>query len=204
MPFIILICGASCAGKTYLSNYVKSIFPNKVTHIGLDAYCIDHGDLSVEEIKQINYDHPSAYDGVLLAKHINQLKSGKSVHAPIYDFVTHHRKKETTIVNPNEIIIVEGILTFQYPELFSLADLRVFVDASEDVCFSRRVYRDKIERGRNEESIRYQYFSTVLPMKRIYIDSVKDKADMILTNNSNNGPLPMASELINKLKGILS
>lgn len=203
MPYIVLMCGPSCAGKTYLANYIHYLNPKKVTLIGFDAYCVDYGHLSPEEIKQVNYDCPDAYDGHLLAKHVAELKKGNAIDRPIYEFSTHHRKEETVRVEPNDVIIVEGIMTFQYPELVKMADLKVFVDADEHVRFNRRFDRDQKERGRSPESIIYQFNHTVIPMQKIYIDPMRNIADIIIENNSNNGPLPMAKKLVDALKDYL-
>ena len=204
MPNIVLMCGPSCAGKTFLAEYIKSLNPKTVTLIGFDSYCVDYGHLTPEEIKNVNYDCPDAYDGHLLASHVKLLKEGKSIDRPIYEFATHHRSKETVKINPSDIIIVEGIMTFQYPELIKLADLKVFVDAEESVRFSRRFERDQKERGRSPESIIYQFNHTVIPMQKIYIDPMKNIADLVIENNTNNGPLPMANPLIKAITKLLN
>ena len=167
MPYIVLICGPSCAGKTYLSDYVHYLHKDKITVIGFDNYCVDYSHLSAEEIKNTNYDCPDAYDGSLLAKHVKELKKGNPIERPIYEFSTHKRLKDTVTVFPNDIIIIEGIMTFQYPELVKLADLKVYVDADEHVRFNRRFDRDQKERGRSPEYIIYQFNHIVIPMQKI-------------------------------------
>lgn len=203
MPYIILICGPSCAGKTFLAEYIKSLAPEKVTLIGFDAYCIDYGHLSPEEIKQVNYDCPDAYDGELLFKHAKMLKKGQAIDRPVYEFSTHHRLEKTVKIFPSEIIVIEGIMTFQVPGLVNLADLKVFIDAKQEVCFNRRFDRDQRERGRSPESIIYQFNNTVVPMRKIFIDPMKSIADIALTNNDNNGPLPMAEPLVKAIEKLL-
>lgn len=203
MAYIIVICGPSCAGKTYLAQYIKSLATSKVTLLGFDAYCNDYGHLSKEEIKNINYDCPDAYDGTLLFEHVKMLKLGLAIERPIYDFATHHRLPITERVSSSDIIVVEGIMTFQVDKLLDIADLKVFIDAREDVTFNRRFDRDQRERGRSPESIIYQFNTTVIPMRKIYIDPMKVKADIVLTNNENNGPLPMARPLIERIEDLL-
>ena len=203
MPYVVLMCGPSCAGKTYLADYVKYLFKDKVTCIGFDWYCNDYTHLSKEEIKNVNYDCPDAYDGILLSKHLTELKNGNPVECPIYEFSTHKRLTQTRRVFPSEIIIVEGIMTFQYKELLELADLKVFVDADEHVRFNRRFDRDQKERGRSPESIIYQFNHTVLPMQKIYIDPMKSIADIVIDNSLNNGPHKMAIPLVEALKKVI-
>ena len=203
MPYIILVCGPSCAGKTYLANYAKYVFGDKVTVIGFDSYCVDYSCLSDEEFKLVNYDCPQSYDGRLLASHLEDLKNNKSIERPNYDFATHKRKEETTLVNPSEIIIVEGIMTFQYEELLKLADLKVFIDADEHVRFNRRFDRDQKERGRTPEYIIYQFNHIVIPNQKLYIDPMKSLADITIDNSENNGPVPVINPLINKINEVL-
>lgn len=197
------MCGPSCAGKTYLADYVKYVFKGRVTSIGFDSYCNDYTYLPEDEIKNVNYDCPSAYDGKLAAFHLRELKEGYPIEKPIYEFASHKRSEKTERVFPNDVIIFEGIMTFQYPELLELADLKVFVDAEEHVRFNRRFDRDQRERGRSPESIIFQFNHTVKPMQKLYIDPVKDLADIIIDNSDNNGPLPMANPLIKEIEKII-
>ena len=201
--FIVLICGPSCAGKTYLADYLKYVFKDKVTSIGFDCYCNDYSYLPHEELKNVNFDCPEAYDGNLLSQHLKLLKQGQPINRPVYDFSTHKRLNDTVLIYPNDILIVEGIMTFQYKELLELADLKVFIDAEEHVRFNRRFDRDQRERGRSPESIIYQFNHTVKPMQKLYIDPVKDLADIIIDNSENNGPLPMATPLVKALEKVL-
>ena len=119
MAYIIAINGPSCAGKTYISNLLRSIAPDRITILSYDSYCVDHGDLTIEEIKKINYDVPEAYDGTLLTEHIALLKDNKSVEVPIYNFSKHRRDINTIHFESNDIVIVEGIMVFQVPALMN-------------------------------------------------------------------------------------
>ncbi len=203
MPYVIAICGPSCAGKTYLANYLKYLFKDKVTVIGFDNYCVDYSYLSHEEIKNVNYDCPDAYDGKLLAEHVSFLKKNKPINRPVYEFSTHKRLEKTEVVYPTDAIIVEGIMTFQYPELLKQADLKVFIDADEHVRFNRRFDRDQKERGRSPEYIIYQFNHIVIPNQKLYIDPTKPMADILLDNSENNGPVPVINPLIKKIEEIL-
>ncbi|MDY6003308.1 MAG: uridine kinase [Bacilli bacterium] len=204
MPYIIALNGPSCAGKTYISNIIKNIDPNRISILSYDSYCVDHGDLSIEEIKKINYDIPSSYDGELLTKHINDLKNNKSINCPIYNFAKHRRSEKTNIFHPNDIIIVEGIMVFQVEQLLKDGyDLKVFVKAKEDTRYERRFKRDQIERGRSPESIIYQWNTTVQPSCEIYIEPLIKYADIVLENDINNGEIKNIDLLINKVKELL-
>ena len=203
MPYIILVCGPSCAGKTYLANYVKYVFGDRVTVLGFDNYCVDYSYLNEEDFKNVNYDCPEAYDGNLLASHLRLLKNNEEIERPNYDFATHKRKEEVTIVYPNDVIIVEGIMTFQYPELLKLADLKVFIDADEHVRFNRRFDRDQKERGRTPEYIIYQFNHIVIPNQKLYIDPTKSLADLVIENSENRGPVPVINPLLERIEKVL-
>lgn len=198
------MCGPSCAGKTFLAKYLEYLYKDKVTVIGFDSYCIDKSFLSHEEVQKENFDCPGAYDGPLLGKHLAELKKGHPINRPIYEFSTHKRLEETTLVEPNEIMIIEGIMTFQYEELLKQADLKVFIDADEHVRFNRRFDRDQKERGRTPEYIIYQFNHLVIPMQKIYIDPVRSLADIVIDNSENNGPAKPAQILIKHIEKVLN
>lgn len=187
MAFIIGICGGSGAGKTTLANRLKDIFKDDLTIIQFDNYGMDHSSLPMEERVSLNYDIPSAYDGQLLSKHIQSLKKNKTIDRPCYDFKMHTRTKETVEVKASKVIVIEGIMCFAFIDLFKNYDLRVFVDAKEETRFKRRKRRDMVERGRSEESITKQFYSTVKPMHDIYIEPHKVKSDFLFDNDNDNG-----------------
>lgn len=184
MAKLILIGGGSASGKTYILNKVlKNIPKEKVAHISLDDYYKDFSVLSFEERVKVNYDHPKAFDWKLMVKQLTDLKNGKSIEKPIYDFVIHGRSKQTEIVEPKELIIVEGIMALVNKELRALGDLSVFITASRERRLTRRIERDMKERGRTYESIIEQYFSTVLPMYEEIIAPSEYYADLIIRND---------------------
>lgn len=205
MAYIIAINGPSCAGKTYISNLLRSIAPDRITILSYDSYCVDHGDLTIEEIKKINYDVPEAYDGALLTEHIALLKDNKSVEVPIYNFSKHRRDVNTIHFESNDIVIVEGIMVFQVPALMKNGyDFKVAVRAKEDTRYERRFRRDQVERGRTPESIEYQWNSTVQPSCEIYIDPLADLADLVLVNDLKDGEVKNIEILEKKIREILS
>ena len=183
MSKMILIGGGSASGKTYVLNKVLERLPaEKVAHISLDDYYKDFSILPMEERAKVNFDHPKAFDWPLLNKQLSDLKNGIAIDKPIYDFVTHGRKKETERVEPKELIIIEGIMALVNKDLRSIGDLKVFINASREKRLVRRIARDMKERGRTYESIIEQYFTTVQPMFEEIIAPSEYYADLIINN----------------------
>lgn len=203
MSYLLLIGGPSCAGKTYISSYIKDLYKDKVEVINLDSYYKDFSNLSLKERSKLNFDSPDAFDFKSVIEDIKKLKNNEDIDIPIYDFKEHKRLKEKRHVKSSELIILEGILTLYYDELVSLFDLRVFIKARETTCFSRRLIRDQLERGRSEESIIYQFNNVVVPMQKLYLNKTINKADLVLVNNENNGPLIFGKPLLEKIQKIL-
>lgn len=184
MSKVILIGGGSASGKTYVLNKVLEKIPNdKIAHISLDDYYKDFSVLPMEERAKVNFDHPKAFDWKLMYEQLNNLKNGQAIEKPIYDFVTHSRSKKTEIVEPKELIIIEGIMALVNKDLRSLGDLNVFITASRERRLVRRIDRDIKERGRTYESVVEQYFATVLPMYEEIIAPSQYYADLIINND---------------------
>ena len=184
MARIILVGGGSSSGKTYVTKRVtENVGAENITLLSLDDYYKDQKEKTFEERTKTNYDHPKAVDWKLIRAHIKSLKEDKPIEKPLYDFVTHSRKEETEIVNPTKIIIVEGIMALIDEELRKLGDLKVFIRASAERKFLRRMIRDKQFRGRSIESIVTQYFATVQPMYEEIIEPSSNYADLIINND---------------------
>jgi uridine kinase len=184
MAKLVLVGGGSASGKTFIINKVLERIPTeKIAHISLDDYYKDFSILPMEERVKVNYDHPKAFDWKLMVSQLNDLKNGKTIDKPIYDFVIHGRKKETEKVESKEIILVEGIMALVNKDLRELGDLSVFINASRERRLTRRLERDMKERGRSYESIIEQYFSTVLPMYEEIIAPSEYYADLIIRND---------------------
>lgn len=185
---IIGIAGGTASGKTTIASKVfeSTSKHGTVTMIKIDDYykVLDH--LSMEERIKVNYDHPDAYDIELLSKHLNDLKNGKSIDKPIYDFVIHNRSKKTEIINPSNIIIIEGILTLAIEEIRNLCDIKLYVDTPDDIRFIRRLKRDIEDRGRDVKSIVDQYLTTVRPMHISFVERSKTYADLIIPEGGKN------------------
>ena len=183
MPKVVLIGGGSASGKTYVLRKVLEKFPKKkVTLVSLDDYYKDFKVLPMEERVKINFDHPKAFDWPLLKEQIKDLKEGKAIEKPIYDFVIHGRREETEHVEPKELILVEGIMALVNKDLRSYGDLKVFINASRERRLVRRIERDIKERGRTYESVIEQYFASVQPMFEEIIAPSQYYADLIINN----------------------
>ncbi len=185
---IIGIAGGTASGKTTLAKavYDATIEYGTVEVIRLDDYYKKQDNLTFEERTKINYDHPSSYDSDLLVKHLKELKSGKAIEKPIYDFTIHNRSYETVVVEPANVIIVEGIMVFAIPELLKMFDIKIFVETDDDIRFIRRLKRDTRDRGRTIDSVVEQYLTTVRPMHLAFVEPSKKYADIIIPEGGKN------------------
>lgn len=183
--FIIGIAGGSGSGKSTLAKRICEYFKDDSTLINCDDYYYPHDDICYEERCKINYDAPDALDLDLVAEHIKMLKDGCEVIAPTYDFANHTRAKETKILKPEKIVIIDGILILYNDALRSLMDLKVFVDSDADERILRRTHRDMKDRGRSFESVMKQYLETVKPMHEKYVEPTKKLADIIVNGGRN-------------------
>ncbi len=184
MRKVILIGGGSASGKTYVLRKVLEKIPEeKIARISLDDYYKDLKELPIEERAKVNYDHPKAFDWKLINHQLKALKNGETIEKPIYDFTTHSRSLITEVVQPKDLIIIEGIMALVNKELRDLGDLKVFISASRERRLVRRIDRDMKERGRTYESIIEQYFTTVLPMYEEIIAPSQYYADLIINND---------------------
>jgi uridine kinase len=180
-PFIIGVAGSTCSGKTTFACHMKSISPSKITIINQDSYYKDL--LPNEDAKNKNFDDPVAIDWDLLMDNIIQLKNGKTVLEPIYDFNTHKRLNKYNVTNPTPIIIVEGIFVLYTDKLVKLLDRKIYMDSESDVRYRRRLKRDVCERGRTDKQVDYQWDTFVKPSHNKFIEETKNNADIILRNN---------------------
>ena len=184
MPRLILIGGGSSSGKTYITeSIIRAIGADKITYITLDDYYKDQKDLSMAERMKVNYDHPKAFDWPLMRKQIADLKAGKSIQKPTYNFTILTRSDKTETIVPKDLIIAEGIMALVDKDLRALSDLRVFISASDERRFLRRIIRDHEERARSFENIINQYFSTVQPMYNEIVHPSSNYADVIVNND---------------------
>ncbi|MCD4828483.1 MAG: uridine kinase [Candidatus Cloacimonetes bacterium] len=179
-PLVIGIAGGTGSGKTTITGAIASQVGEHIALLSQDAYYRSYTHLSLEERSRINFDHPDTLDNDLLIKHIRALKRNVPVQTPIYDFHQHLRLERTVNVQPAPILIVEGILIFEYEPLRSEMDIRIFVDTASDIRILRRIERDINERGRSLESVMQQYRETVRPMHIEFVEPTKRFADIII------------------------
>ena len=202
MSKIVLIGGGSASGKTYVLRKVLEQIPeDRITRVSIDDYYKDFSVLPMEERVKVNYDHPKAFDWKLMNSQIRDLKEGKTIEKPIYDFTIHGRSQKTEIVEPKELIIIEGIMALVNKDLRALGDLKVYINASRERRLVRRIERDQKERGRSYDSIIEQYFSTVLPMYEEIIAPSQYYADLIINNDG--GSTKSIDVLVSVLRNML-
>ncbi|ANE48121.1 uridine kinase [Paenibacillus swuensis] len=184
---IIGIAGGTGSGKTSVARSIMDKMGNNdAVLISQDSYYLDHAELTMEEREQINYDHPNAFDNELLLKHLSALRSGQSVDIPVYDFTVHARSTATELVEPKQVVLVEGLHVLSDENLRSGLDIKVFVDTDADIRILRRVVRDIQERGRSLQSVVDQYMMTVKPMHDAFIEPSKKHADIIIPEGAEN------------------
>ncbi len=183
LPHIFIgIAGGTASGKTSIAKKIVDSFKdtNSVVILKEDDYYKDQSHLTLEERIKTNYDHPLAFDHDLLIKHIDELKQGKDINKPTYDFVTHNRSNITEVVKAADVIILEGLFVLENKEIRDRLDIKVFVDTPADLRFIRRLTRDIEERGRTMESVINQYCNTVRIMHDEFIEPSKKYADIII------------------------
>lgn len=184
---ILGIAGGTGSGKTTIADKVAAAFPaGSVARIEHDWYYRDRSDLRFEERTLLNYDHPDALETELLIEHLKELREGRPVSVPQYDFKTHSRRREPRDIAAAPVVIVEGILTFVDPALRALLDIKIFVDTDADIRAFRRIRRDIEQRGRSFASVREQYYRTVRPMHLEFVEPSKRWADIIIPEGGDN------------------
>ncbi len=183
---IIGIAGASGSGKTTIANRIHEAIKTDAVLITHDSYYKDHPEMELEARAAVNYDHPDSLETSLLIQHLRDLKNGKSIEQPQYDFTVHQRKKSTITIKPVSMVLVEGILIFTDPVLRDLLDIKVFVDTDPDICLARRIRRDVETRGRTLDSVLNQYVATVKPMYHEFVEPSKRYADIIIPEGGYN------------------
>jgi uridine kinase len=186
-PVVIGIAGGSGSGKTTVLNHILREFgPDPIAILDHDAYYRDLSHLSPEKRARFNFDHPDALETELMREHLDQLIEGESIEKPVYDFTTHTRREGTETVEPRPVIIIEGILVLAESLLEEQMDIKIYVDAADDIRLMRRIRRDMEERGRSIEGILRQYERTVRPMHLEFVEPSKREADLIIPRGGHN------------------
>ena len=180
MVRILAIAGGSCSGKTTLAKQVvERLGEERAAYLAQDSYYRPLSG-SVAERARVNFDHPDALDFALMADQLAELKVGRAVETPVYDFATHARQAKTARLEPKPVIVVDGILILHAPELGPMLDLACFLECPEDLRLERRIARDVAERSRSEASVRAQFAATVAPMHEEFVEPSKANADIIV------------------------
>lgn len=184
---VIGIAGGTGSGKTtVVRKIIESLPKDEVAVIPQDCYYNDNAHIPLEERQKMNYDEPAAIEWSLLCKHIKELKEGRAIEMPTYDFITCSRCKETIHVEPREVIVVEGILVLTDKDLRDMMDVKVFVDADPDDRLIRVIHRDCIERGRTAQMVIDRYQAVLKPMHELHIEPSKRYADLIVPQGGHN------------------
>lgn len=183
--FILGIAGGSGSGKTTLARMIQNeIGPDACSILSQDHYYIDQSARFKGDGEDVNFDHPDSLDWKLLSDHLNDLRSGRSIRVPIYDFSTHTRKAESTPFPAVRLVLLDGTLIYTQPSILKQLDHKIFVDTSESVRFDRRLKRDTEERGRTEDGVRKQFMNHVKPMHDLFVEPSKSAADLVVIENS--------------------
>ena len=186
-PLIIGIAGGTGSGKTTVTKKIlQRLDGEAVIVLRHDYYYKDISDFNVSSPEQVNFDHPDALETSLLIHHLDTLKHEKSIEQPLYDYTTYRRLPNTVRIEPQHVIIVEGILIFVERQLRELMDIKIFVDTDADERLLRRLRRDLLERGRSIESVMEQYTKTVKPMHLEFVEPSKRWADVIIPTGGEN------------------
>ncbi len=186
-PVIIGLAGGTGSGKTTVANaIVQRVGPNRIVVIPHDAYYLNLNAMPLAVRDTMNFDHPDSLETELLIQHLQRLKRGQSIDLPIYDFANYSRSSNTLRLDPQPVVLVEGILIFVEAALRSLFDMKIFVDTDADLRFLRRLQRDVAERGRTVQSVIQQYLTTVRPMHLEFVEPSKRYADVIIPEGGQN------------------
>ncbi len=184
---IIGIAGGTGSGKTTVVKKIVAALPkDSVAVVPLDSYYNDTTDMTPEERKAINFDHPDAFDWKLLIKQINELREGRAVEQPTYSYIISNRLPETVHVEPRQVIIIEGIMTLLNKRLREMMDLKIFVDCDSDERLIRNIQRDTIDRGRTVTMVMERYQKVLKPMHEQFIEPTKRFADLIIPEGGHN------------------
>lgn len=198
---IIGICGASGSGKSTLSKELHLALGERCFVLKQDAYYRDFPQLSFQERSELNFDHPDIFDHDSLYQDVCDLLDGKAIREKDYDFTLHRRSDSNTLIQPMDILILEGIHVFYDQRLLDKMFLKLYIKVEEDICLLRRIERDIIDRGRSIDSISRQYLATVKPMYNRYIKSYVEMADVIIAHGGKNARIVdiLAGYVLNKL-----
>jgi uridine kinase len=186
-PLVVGIAGGTASGKTTVARKIHEAFsPSGVAFMDQDSYYRDLSDMRLEDRREVNFDHPDAFDSDLLVEQLRALKAGTAIEKPVYNFVDSTRERKTHTVAPAGLILIEGILVLHMEAVRREMDVRIFVETEDDVRIIRRLTRDIKERGRNFDHVIHQYFKHVRPMHMAFVEPSKRWADIVVPHGGNN------------------
>jgi len=201
VPSLVMgIGGGTGAGKTTIARRITEGV-DSVSVVPLDNYYRDSSGVPLEERREINYDHPDAFDWPLVREQLSALRGGQAIEMPQYDFTAHNRTDETVRVEPGEVVVVEGILALYDDALDGMFELSIYVETDADVRILRRIRRDVVERGRDLEGVIEQYLSTVKPMHEQFVRPTKAEADIIIPEGANETAVDLLRERVRAVVG---
>lgn len=180
-PLVCAIAGGSGSGKTTLAGELLGLLGDEADHLMIDWYYRDLSHLTMADRMAVNYDHPDSLEVELFAEHLDHLRQGQAIDAPVYDFATHTRSADVTPVAARPFIVSDGILLLAVPELEPFIDVAVFVETPTELRLERRLARDVAERGRQPDDIRRQWNEFVLPMHDQFVEPSRTRADLLVT-----------------------
>lgn len=183
--FVIGIAGGSGSGKSTFAKRLKARFPEDIALVSCDNYYLARSEMPFEERKKQNYDSPEAFEFDLMVGQILDLKNGRDVLCPVYDFSLHTRSDRVVEIKSKPVILIDGILIFAEPKLREIMDMRIYVETDADERILRRARRDICERGRDLDGVIEQYLATVKPMHNKYVEPTKAYADIIINGGMN-------------------
>ena len=197
--FVIGIAGGSGSGKSTFAKRLKERFPDDIALVSCDNYYLARDDMSFEERTKLNYDSPDAFEFDLMIRQIMDLKEGKNILCPVYDFSRHTRSDRVLEIPAKPVILIDGILIFAEPKLRQIMDMRIYVETDADERILRRARRDMIERGRDLDGIIDQYLATVKPMHNQYVEPTKAFADIIINGGMNDRAYDLVKNKIQRI-----
>ncbi len=183
-PVVVGIAGGSGSGKTTLARALAAALPTPVAHLAFDSYYRDQGQVEFSERARVNYDHPSSLDVERFIADLAALRAGSPIASPVYDFPTHTRSADVQIIEPEPVVVVDGILLLVFEEIVELLDVSVYVDVADTVRTSRRVQRDVLERGRTPAQALEQIERTVRPMFSAFVQPSRERATVVVDGTS--------------------
>lgn len=199
--FVIGIAGGSGSGKSTFAKRLKEQFPDEISLVSCDNYYLARHDMPLEERRLQNYDSPEAFEFDLMIQQIRDLKAGKDIACPVYDFAAHDRSEQVLQIAAKPVILIDGILIFVEPQLRELMDMRIYVETDADERILRRVRRDMVDRGRDLDGIINQYLATVKPMHNAFVEPTKAYADIIINGGMNDTAFDLVKNKIQQLLG---